>query len=341
MIMDNIALHCSALAALTLASPSASGQTFPNAKLRQKMLTEEQKFLAGMKPGLQHTQMLAVHNAMNGDYAALNAIRQSRNQAPVLPEGVDTTRPTPDICLFMPSRRSARKRPLMLYLHGGGWCFGSINSCARFCAALALEADCCVAALNYRLSPTHPFPAPLNDCQEAFAYLRQHADEWGCDTARISIGGDSAGGNLALATAMSVKGACAVVPIYPVTKLYTEPTASWEKYAKGYGNDAELLEAFNKAYAQEETRNPLASVCLASDEALKALPPVMIISAGHDILFDQTAELAQRLERLHHPLTHCVYPTATHLFITVPGQPTAFKEAVKAVGKFLNKNIPF
>lgn len=80
--MDNIALHYPALAALTLASPSASGQTFPNAKLRQKMLTEEQTFLADMKPGLQHTQMLAVHNAMNGDYAALNAIRKSRNQAP-------------------------------------------------------------------------------------------------------------------------------------------------------------------------------------------------------------------------------------------------------------------
>lgn len=321
---------------LTFSGICSHGQTYyPSEETQQKMLTEQCAFLVNMKPGLQHTQMLAVRAAMKGDDAALMQIRQSRNQAPTLPDGITATFPTSDICLFTPTKPATGKRKLLLYLHGGGWCFGSINSCARFCASLALEADCCVAALNYRLAPSHPFPAPLTDCQQAFAYLKLHAEEWGCDSTQVSIGGDSAGGNLALATALSVPGVCKVIPIYPVTKLFTVPSASWLTYSKGYGNDAELLEAFNEAYATTETHNPLVSVGLASDSALQALPPVLIISAGHDILFDQTAELAQRLQRLNHPLRYHVYPTATHLFITVPSQPTAFHEAVKATASFL------
>lgn len=335
--MKNIPfLRSIVLSTILCATTIANSQTLPSAALQQKMLAEEQTFLANMKPGLQHTQMMAVRRAIQGDDSALNEIRQSRNKTPILPDGVTATYPTSNICLFSPSKPATRKRPLLLYLHGGGWCFGSINSCARFCAAVALEADCCVAALNYRLAPAYPFPTPLNDCREAVDYLKKHAEEWGSDSTLISVGGDSAGGNLALATAMSTTGLCKVVPIYPVTKLYTETTTSWQKYAKGYGDDAELLEAFNEAYAGISTHNPLVSVALASDETLRALPPMLIISAGHDILFDQTAELVQRLIRLGCPLQYHVYPTATHLFITVPGQPTAFDQAVKTTASFLN-----
>ena len=325
------------LSAIT-AAMNLSAQTCPTRKLQKQMQTEERAFLSNMKPGLQHTQMQAVRAAIQGDDTALQQIRQSRNLAPTLPETITATYVTPEICLFVPVNAAARKRPLLLYLHGGGWCFGSINSCARFCAALAEAGDCCVAALNYRLSPKYPYPEPLNDCVQAFSYLKQHAEEWGCDTTQISVGGDSAGGNLALATAMSIDGVHKVIPIYPVTKLFTETTPSWEKYAKGYGNDAELLEAFNEAYARNETHNPLVSVGLASDAALTKLPPMLILSAGHDILFDQTAELAVRLKKLNHPLRYHVFPTATHLFITVPGQPTAFSEAVKIIACFLNEN---
>lgn len=308
----------------------------PSEQIIGQMQIEERAFLCGMPSGLQHRQMLAVRDAMRGDYSALDQIRLSRNVVPTLPDGIKTIRPTDNLCIFSPTEPSGRKRPLLLYLHGGGWCFGSINSCARFCASLALLSDCCVAALAYRLSPQVAFPTPLNDCKEAFTYLKAHADEWGCNPSRISIGGDSAGGNLALATALSVSDVHKVIAIYPVTKLFTESTPSWEKYACGYGDDAELLEAFCEAYAGSEANNPLASVGLADDDALRTLPPVLIISAGHDILFDQTAEFAHRLRALHHPLSYHVYPTATHLFITVPGQQTAFTEAVKTVGSFLN-----
>lgn len=314
-------------------------QECPSAALQRRMLEEEQAFLRGMRPGLQHEQMLAVRAAMAGDDEALRRIRAGRNQAPALPEGVATSFPLTDLCLFAPVKATDRKLPILLYLHGGGWCFGSINSCARFCAAVALAADCCVAALNYRLAPAHPFPAPLHDCQRAFAYLRRHAGEWGCDPDRVSVGGDSAGGNLALATALSVEGVHRVVPIYPVIQLHADETASWRLYATGYGDDAELLEAFCEAYAAGAQPDPLASPGMADDDALRSLPPVLLVSAGHDALFDQARAFATRLRRLSHPVAYHVYPTATHLFITVPGQPTAFAEAVKTVADFLADRV--
>lgn len=327
-------LHIIPSLLMVLSSLSAHA-IYPDSLNQRMMQEEEQAFLENMKPGLQHTQMLAVRKAMQGDDSDLQQIRESRNQIPSLPEEVSTSYPAPTICLFSPKKATNRKRPILLYLHGGGWCFGSINSCARFCAAVALEADCIVAALNYRLSPAHPFPAPLEDCQKAVAYLKEHAFKWGGDSTHVSVGGDSAGGNLALATALSVPGISKVIPIYPVTKLFTEQTPSWIKYANGYGNDAKLLEAFNEAYANNQERNPLASVGLCSDEALKALPPALFISAGHDILLDKTATLVERMQHLDMPVSYRIYPTATHLFITVPGQPTAFKEAVRDVSLFI------
>lgn len=313
-------------------------RVYPDSALQIKMLEEESTFLSNMRSGLQHTQMLAVRKAINGDDSDLQQIRASRNQAPVLPEDVKSQFLSPDICLFSPQKEANHKRPVMIYLHGGGWCFGSINSCARFCAAVAMEGDCLVAALNYRLAPTHPFPAPLDDIRDAIALIKENAEELGGDTTRIAVGGDSAGGNLALAAGMSIPDIAKIIPIYPVTKLFTEVSSSWTEYGKGYGNDAELLEAFNEAYANGNERNPLVSVALASDDALKALPPALFISAGHDILLDQTEEMVVRMEELGLPVSYHIYPTATHLFITVPGQPTAFGEAVKTVSRFLNEN---
>lgn len=322
-----------------LLSPCCA-QTVPSEALQQAMQRDETAFLQSMSPTLQHTQALAVRMAIQGDARALQQIRERRNVAPTLPEGAKAVTLTPTMTLFRSTQPTSKPRPVLLYLHGGGWCFGSINSCMRFCAAVAKRANICVVALNYRLAPEHAYPAPLDDCRMAFNYLKGHAAEFGGDTTRVSIGGDSAGGNLAIATAMTVGGKSSVyslIPIYPVTELFTRSTPSWRTYAQGYGDDAELLEAFNEAYAAGQQQSPLVSVGLATDDTLQQLPPVLLISAGHDILFDQTAAWVKRLQSLDHPLSYHVFPTATHLFITVPGQPTAFNESVRIVSEFLKE----
>ena len=118
-------------------------------------------------------------------------------------------------------------------------------------------------------------------------------------------------------------------------KLFTEPTNSWTTYALGYGDDAELLEAFNEAYAQGQEKEPFVSVGLAPDTMLRQLPPVLFISAGHDILADQGRDFIKRLKKLGISTKYHLFPTATHLFITVPGQPTAFHKAVQLTAKML------
>lgn len=320
---------------LLLHMGTLSAQTYPSADLQEKMRVECDRFLKNMPADLQHRQSEAVRSALKGDYTALQQVRQGRNAAPALPEGVQAEYLTPTLCRFSPVKRSHEKRPVLLYLHGGGWAFGSINSCTRFCAAVALAANCHVVALNYRLAPEHPFPAPLTDCIEAFRYLKNHADAWGGDTTRISIGGDSAGGNLTLATALSEPSVYSIIPIYPVTKVYTARTESWRKFAVRSGCEAEIMESFNTAYAGAHGHDPRASVALAADSTLQQLPPALFISAGRDILFDQGKEFVERMQKLGLKVEHQVFPTATHLFITVPGQPTAFDQAVYQVSRFL------
>lgn len=329
-------IHALATALLMAASSTTYAQTQPSFAALEAMDSECTDFLQKMPKTLQSQQAQAVRQAMVGQYEALRQIRDSRNVPPQLPAEVDSDYVRPDLCVFSPRNCAIKPRPIVLYLHGGGWAFGSINSCARFCAALTLQGNCIVAALNYRLSPENPYPAPLNDCREALAYIKSQATVWQGDTARVYIIGDSAGGNLALALGMTEAGICGVMPIYPVTALYPIDSPSWKTYAQGYGNDEELLLTFFEAYAQGHEHDALASVADAPDNLLLRLPRVLILSAGRDILLDQATSFVSRLNQIgHKQVQQVVYPTATHLFITVAGQPTAFAEAVKLAVEFI------
>ena len=313
-------------------------QSVPNDSLQQRMAAEELKFRQSLQSrNVQKQQAYALTQALAGDTVNLQLARNSRNIAPELSENIRTEQIAPNLCLFAPKQKSRKPRPLLLYLHGGGWCLGSINSCAQFCAAVAESANCCVVALNYPLAPEFPYPAALNSCVEAYHFLRANAKTWGADSTLISIGGDSAGGNLAIATCFRVKGVRSVVPIYPVTKLFAEHTLSYMKYARGYGNDTELLHTFYKAYVgTDSVKNPLLSVGLAPDSLLHRLPPMLLLSAGHDVLADQGREFVERVQKATHlPVNYQLFPTATHLFITVQGQSTAFNQAVQLVSQFL------
>ena len=159
-------------------------------------------FLQALPDGLQQTQTLAVEKAIAGDNAALMAVRNSRNTRQTLSENVSVRQLSESLRLYEPSGVDGRL-PLLVYFHGGGWTFGSLNSCARFCDAVAAMGGVKVLAVDYRLAPEHPFPCGLHDCCDAVAYARDNAALLGIDASRISAGGDSSGGNLALAVALS------------------------------------------------------------------------------------------------------------------------------------------
>lgn len=323
----------SAILVMAACSLTMTGQTIA---ADSAMRAEADAFLQHLPEGLQHRQTLAVDEAVGGDHRALNAVRNSRNAAPVISPDVKVSEPAPSLRLYEPSSCDGKSLPLLIYLHGGGWTFGSLNSCARFCDALASMGGVKVLAVDYRLAPEHSFPNGLDDCTAAVAYALAHADTLGIDTARVSVGGDSSGGNLALAASLSAS--CrgrlsSLVLFYPVTKAFADGSASWQKYGEGYGLDAELMEAFNRAYCTKaEPRDPRISVGLNDDEALKALPPTLLVAAGRDILCDQGSEFARRAaDRVR----RVEFPGAVHLFITVGGQDAAFRKAVALTHEFL------
>ena len=301
------------------------------------MRIQADKFLRNMPAGLQHKQTLAITRAMDGDNKELMAVRNSRNAPPKYSDHVETRMITPAMRLYEPKGSQGQRLPALLYLHGGGWTFGSINSCGRFCDALAASGKMRVIALDYRLAPEHPYPEGLNDCTAAVNYIIAHAAELHIDASHITIGGDSSGGNLALATALSesCRGKIeSLLLFYPVTMAFDDGSESWKKYGKGFGLDAEIMEAFNRAYTiNADNRSPAISVGLCSDEDLNMLPRTLLIAAERDILRDQGLNLSRRMGG---KIRRIEYKGAVHLFITVPGQDRAFDRAVKDTIRFIS-----
>lgn len=301
------------------------------------MRCQADAFLKSLPAGLQHRQTMAVERAVAGDISDLTAVRSSRNTQPVISENVSVRQLSAALRLYEP-KTATGKQPLLVYFHGGGWTFGSLNSCARFCDALASTGRVKVLAVDYRLAPEYPYPCGLLDCIDAVAYARRNADVLGVDPSRISAGGDSSGGNLALAAALSKE--CrgmleSLVLFYPVTKAFADGSESWRRYGCGYGLDAELMEAFNAAYLNgTDAGNPMVSVGLCGSDDLECLPPTLLVAAGRDILCYQGRELAEkaggRIKRVE-------FAQAVHLFITVPGQDEAFRRAVELTDKFLTE----
>lgn len=303
----------------------------------QRCKAETQEFLKATPIGLQHRQSEAVRRAIKGDTDALMAVRQSRSVAPQLTAGVKAIEADSWLTLYCPTKPH-KKMPLLIYLHGGGWAFGSRNSCAKFCMALAAK-GIAVLAVEYPLAPEAPYPAALDACSKALEMAHAKANDWGIDPERLSIGGDSAGGNLALATALKHdgNGISSLVLFYPVVKAYADESQSWKDFGEGFGLDAELMDAFNLAYASQRERNPLISPAHANEEDLRKLPPVLLVAADHDILRDQGQAFSKHIKKLGVATEYRLIPETVHLFITVDGQPTAFSLAVKYSYDFLTR----
>lgn len=207
--------------------------------------------------------------------------------------------------------------PLLVYYHGGGWVIGDLDSHDDICRKLAREAGCRVIAVDYRLAPEHPAPAALDDCIAATRWIFANAASLDVDPARIAIGGDSAGGNLAALVAMH-SGTKPVFQllVYPATDLRMGHPSHREN-GQGYLLTADSMRWFIGHYVgDDESRrsDPMLSPILTADDVLRTSPPTLVITAEFDPLRDEGEEYAARLAAVGVPVSTVRFSGQIHAF---------------------------
>ena len=219
--------------------------------------------------------------------------------------------------------RAATGLPVLVYFHGGGFVLGSLDSHDGVARRLALDADCIVVSVDYRLAPEHRFPAAADDALHAVRWVLEHAGEVGGDARRVVVGGDSAGANLAAVSVLRLREGGAALPrgqllIYPVTHLRSPLEGSMLENGDGYFLRAIDMQWFEDMYLQSpaDAAHPHASPLLAKD--LRGLPSAFVLTAEFDPLRDQGAAYAARLAAAGVPCVHSDYPGAFHGFFGMP-----------------------
>jgi acetyl esterase len=185
----------------------------------------------------------------------------------------------------------------MLYLHGGGWVAGSVDTHDGVCASLALDASVVVASVQYRRAPESPFPAPNDDAYAALQWLAASADDLDIDPSRIALAGDSAGAHLAIGAAIEARDrggprVTSQLLFYPVVAPDFE-TPSYREHANGTLTRADMMEYWNHYLPGGGTRAD--SRALPLQGSLRRLPPAHVVVAGLDPLHDEGVTLVERL----------------------------------------------
>ncbi len=190
--------------------------------------------------------------------------------------------------------------PCMVFLHGGGWVIGNLDSHDRLCRRLANAARICIVAVDYRLAPEHRFPAALDDSVTALQWVSDNVDSLKVAPGRIGVGGDSAGGNLAAAVALMGRDGTAPPSIfqaliYPVVDLGAN-SDSYRRVTSGVPLTAATMAYFIDHYAPNPTDRTDWRASPLKAASLAGVPPALVVTAGHDPLSDEGRAYAQRLE---------------------------------------------
>jgi len=220
--------------------------------------------------------------------------------------------------------RTLRKKgglaPCLVFFHGGGWVIGNIETHDAVCRKLAHEGELIVISVDYRLAPEHRFPAAVDDAIGATKWIAANAGKLGIDTARLIVGGDSAGGNLAAVVALAARdhggpGIAGQALVYPATDFarshpsHREPDTSLlltHSVIRYFGD-----QYLNGADIGDWRASP------ARAQTLAGLPPAYVITAGGDPLRDEGAEYAERLKQAGVAVTYRHFPGQFHGFFTM------------------------
>lgn len=205
--------------------------------------------------------------------------------------------------------------PVLLFIHGGGFVIGDLETHDKVCRTLCHHAAMLVVAVDYRLAPEHPFPAAPDDAEAALRWVLANATMLGGDAGRIAVAGDSAGAQLALVAARRVGGIKALGLIYPLAAHLDTPSQSYAENGEGKFLTLSAMHWFLASYLAGQAaaaQHPDFDL-LHSDMA--ALPATWLATMGHDPLRDEGHALALRIGQAGVAVTHRHYPGAIHACI--------------------------
>jgi acetyl esterase len=200
--------------------------------------------------------------------------------------------------------------PVFLFIHGGGFVIGSIESRDPQCRLIARDTPCIVVSVDYRLAPEHPYPAAPEDCWAALEWLHANADTLGGDPERIAVGGESAGGNLAAGLALRARdaggpGLCAQILVYPVTDMFFEQDLpSYGLLDEDYFLTRDQMAWYYDCYAPGTTATDDMMLSPSKAEDLGDLPFTQIVTAEFDPLRDDGKRYGERLAEAGVPVEY-------------------------------------
>jgi acetyl esterase len=300
---------------------------------------KEAEAFAAKHPAVGLEQPFDVQRAFNDMLAMRTA-----TGGPVPAETVDRWIPAAGrqvFCRFY-RPRTDRPTPVMIYLHGGGWVWSSVNTHDRIAREFSAAAQASVVSVDYALSPEAKFPSALNECVDVINYIARYGEAWGLDTSQILLAGDSAGGNLALATAIalrdqngpSLKG---MILAYPVCDSDFE-SSSYREFATGYVLTRDRMAAFWNAYVERphDLRHPLAAPLRAD---LGGLPVALILLAELDVLRSEGEALAAKLRASGVDVEVNVFKGLIHGFLRASGTVAKAQDAFRRAGEWTRQKL--
>jgi acetyl esterase len=217
-------------------------------------------------------------------------------------------------------RKTGGLAPCLVFFHGGGWVIGDLETHDVVCRKLAHEGELIVISVDYRLAPEHKFPAAVDDAIHATKWIAANAGKLGIDASRVSVGGDSAGGNLAAVVALAARDGngpkiAGQVLVYPATDFSMKHPSHAEPETSILLTHS-VIRWFSNHYLGGADINDW-RVSPARAKTLAGLPPAYVLTAGADPLRDEGDEYAERLKEAGVAVTYRHFPGQFHGFFTM------------------------